>query len=149
MRDRVNRPKSVYLSTRTGIPPRKSTSPQVGAGHEPSIRFVPGQRPPSGVIAGLDGQIDYLGSIHPLRTSYVTQDGVSIREEEDNVKREHKISTFNDTYEAIMYSNASIYSEQKTMQEKYIRLRVHSATLEQFYVSPHRRLPHQSHINPN
>ena len=34
------------------------------------------------VIAGLDGQIDCLGSISPLRTSYVTQDGVSIREEE-------------------------------------------------------------------
>ena len=41
-RDRVNRPKSVYLSTRTGTPPRRRTSPQVGAGHEPPTRFAPG-----------------------------------------------------------------------------------------------------------
>ena len=32
------------------------------------------------VIADLDGQIDYRGSKNPLRTSYVTQDGVSIKE---------------------------------------------------------------------
>ena len=41
------------------------------------------------VIAGLDGQSDYRGSKNLLRTSYVTQDGVSTKEEEDNVKWEH------------------------------------------------------------
>ena len=32
----------IPISTRTGTPPRKSTSPQVDAGHEPSTRFAPG-----------------------------------------------------------------------------------------------------------
>ena len=43
VRSRVNRPASVYLSIRTATPPRESTSPLVGNGHEPSKRLAPGQ----------------------------------------------------------------------------------------------------------
>ena len=40
-RDRVNRRKSIYLSTRMGNLLRDGTAPQVDSGHEPQKRFVP------------------------------------------------------------------------------------------------------------
>ena len=56
-------------------------------------------------------QIDYLGSENPLRTSYVKQDGVSIKE-----KRRSKAGTLDKHIYLHMNKRAIIYSKRKTRQ---------------------------------
>ena len=116
------------MGTHTDTPPRRRTSPQADAGHEPFTRFVPGTRITERSYRRPRRFRLLLGCLNPLPIPYVMQDGTFNQRKGRNETGHNLTSTFiSETRKArilrLYKNNARIYSQSKNTTQSYNRIK--------------------------